>query len=52
MIRVKLPNRFAIRTTIKPVLSDYSKLDKTKVLMVKSIAECALGAFCNTFDMH
>ena len=45
--------------TVKPVLSGYSKIDKTKVLMVndslmkvESIAECSLGAFCNTFDLH
>ena len=43
-----------IYTTVKPVLSDHSKMDKTKVLMtngslmkVKSIAE-----FCNSFDLH
>ena len=35
------------------------KIDKTNVLMtngslmkVESIAECFLGAFCNTFDLH
>ena len=45
--------------TIKPVLSGYSKIDKTKILKingslmkVESIAECSLGAFCNTFDLH
>ena len=45
--------------TVKPVLSDHSKIDKTKVLKtngslmkVESIAECSLGAFCNTFDLH
>ena len=45
--------------TVKSVLSGYSKIDKTKVLMtngcllkVESIAECSLGAFCNTFDLH
>ena len=45
--------------TVKPVLSGHSKIDKTKVLMtngslmkVVSIAECSLGAFCNTFDLH
>ena len=45
--------------TVKPVLSDHSKEDKTKVLKtngslmkVKSIAECSLGAFYNTFDLH
>ena len=34
-------------------------IDKTKVLTtngslmkVESIAECSLGAFCNTFDLH
>ena len=45
--------------TVKTVLSDHSKIDKIKVLMtdgslmnVECIAECSLGAFCNTFDMH
>ena len=45
--------------TVKPVLSSHSKIDKTKVLKtngslmkVDSIAECSLGAFCNTFDLH
>ena len=22
------------------------------IMQVKSIAECSLGAFCNTFDLH
>ena len=45
--------------TVKPVYSDRSKIDKTKVLTtngslrkVESIAECSLGAFCNTSDLH
>ena len=45
--------------TVKPVLSGHSKIDKTKVLKtngslmnVESIAECSLGAFCNTFYLH
>ena len=45
--------------TVKLVLSNHSKKDKTKILKtngslikVKSIAECSLGAFCNTFDLH
>ena len=45
--------------TVKPVFSGHSKIDKIKVLktggslmQVKSIAECSLGAFCNTFDLH
>ena len=45
--------------TVKPVLSGHSKIDKTNILMtdgslmkVESIAECSLGAFCNTFDLH
>ena len=44
---------------IQPVLSGHSKINKTKVLMtngslmkVESIAECSLGAFYNTFDLH
>ena len=46
-------------STVKPVLRGRSKMDKTKVLKttgslmkVESIAECSLGAFCNTFDIH
>ena len=45
--------------TVKPVLSCHAQIDKTKVLKtngslmkVESIAECSLGAFCNTFDLH
>ena len=45
-----------VQTTVKPVLSSHSKIDKTKVLMrngilmkVESIAECSP---CNTFDLH
>ena len=45
--------------TMKLVLSGHSKMGKTKVLkpcgssmQVESIAECPLGAFCNTFDLH
>ena len=48
-----------IVTTMKPVLSGHSKIDKTKVvkpcsslMQVKSIAECSTGAFCNAFDLH
>ena len=45
--------------TVNPVLSGHSKIDKTNVLKthgslmkVENIAECSLGAFCNTFDLH
>ena len=45
--------------TVRPVLHGHSKIDKTKILKtngslmkVESIAECSLGAFCNTFDLH
>ena len=45
--------------TVKPVLSKHSKIDKTKVskpcgilMQVKSTAECSMGAFFNTFDLH
>ena len=45
--------------TVKPALSCHSKIDKTKVLKtngslmkVESIAECSLGAFCNTLDLR
>ena len=49
----------SIGITVKPVLSDHSKIDETKVLktcgslvQVQSIAECSVGAFCTTFDLH
>ena len=45
--------------TVKRVLNGHSKIDKTKILKticslmkVEGIAECSLGAFCNTFDLH
>ena len=45
--------------TVKPVLSGHSNIDKTIVLntdyhlmKVESIAECSLGAFCNTFELN
>ena len=45
--------------TVKPVLAGHSKIGKAKALKthgslmkVESIAECSLGAFCNTFDLH
>ena len=45
--------------TVESVLSGHSKIEKTKVfktngslMKVESIAECSLGAFCNTFDLH
>ena len=44
---------------VNPGLSGYSKIDKAKVsktngslMKVESIAECSLGAFCNTFDLN
>ena len=54
-----LPTRCPEVSTVKPVISGHSKIDKTKVLKrngslmkVESIAECSLRAFCNTFDLH
>ena len=50
---------FETVVTVKPVFSGHLKIDKTKVLKandslmkVESTAECSLGAFCNTFDLH
>ena len=47
------------KTTVRPVVSGHSKIDKTKVLKtngslmkVKCIAECSRGAFCSTFDLY
>ena len=46
-------------TTVKPVLSGHSKIDKKltsktdyRLMQVKSIAECSKRAFCNSFDLH
>ena len=48
-----------LKNFVKPVLSGHSKIHKTKVfktngtlMKVESIAECSLGAFCNSFDLH
>ena len=57
---LKKPHSFTSEfISVKPFLSGHSKIDKTKALeingslmMVESIAECSLGAFCNTFDLH
>ena len=45
--------------TVKPVLSDHSKIDKAKDLksfgsfiQVISMQNAPIGAFCNTFDLH
>ena len=50
---------FIKKQAVKSVLSRNSKIDKTKIIKtngslmkVKSIAECSLGAVCNTFDLH
>ena len=50
---------FAMCNTVNPALSGHSKIDKTKVLKTngslmkaENIAECFLGAFCNTFDLR
>ena len=54
-----IPKYHELAHTVKPVLSGHPKIDKTKVLetngilmKVESIAECSLGAFCSTFDLH
>ena len=46
-------------STVKPVLSGHSKEDQRlvfktdyRLMQVKSIAECSMSAFCNTFDLH
>ena len=59
MSSVLLGSHVANANIVKPVLNGHSKIDKTKVLKtngslmkVESIAECSLGAFCNTFVLH
>ena len=53
-----VPYEWSIPEDFIKKLSHHSKIDKTKILMtngnltkVKSVAECSLGAFCNTFDL-
>ena len=53
----KVQERKKSAHTVKPVLSDHSKKDKDlradgSFLQVESVAECSLGAFSNTFDLH
>ena len=40
--------------TVKPVLRGHSKEDpkNSRIMQLKSIAECSHGAFCSTFDLH
>ena len=45
--------------TVKPALSDHSKIDKTKILMtngslmkVKVLQYALLGVFCNACDLQ
>ena len=52
-------NKGALLEYSKTCLKWPLKKDKTKVQMehgsemkVESIAECSLGAFCNTIDLH
>ena len=52
-------NLTCLKRPLKYRQNGHSNIDKTKVLMtngslmkVESIAECSLGAFCNTFDLH
>ena len=47
------------RTTVKPVLSGHSKIEKTKFLMtngstmqLESIAECSPWSILQYFDLH
>ena len=43
------------KTCLKqPLKRDNTKVLKTNgsLMKVESIAECSLGAFCNTFDLH
>ena len=51
--------RGLLDSTVDPVLGGHSNIDTAQVLKtndslmkVDSIAECSLGAFCNTFDLH
>ena len=44
----------SLQSTVKPLKNRYNKglKDNGSSMKVESIAECSLGAFCNTFDLH
>ena len=46
--------RALLNTTVKPLKNKQNKILMTNgsLMKVESIAECFLGAFCNTFDLH
>ena len=55
----RLSNSAVVACTVKPVLSGHSKRRPKLFLKtdyhfipVKSIAECSMGASCNTFGLH
>ena len=63
LYEIRCPNfigsKILLQNTAIPVLSNHSKINQAKILMtndslmkVESIAECSLGAFCNTFDLR
>ena len=43
---------YAGQSTVKPVISSHSKINKTKILTTNGSLMKVLGAFCNTFGMH
>ena len=55
-IIISLCTSSPMRNTVKPVLSGHSKKDKIKVFKtngsLRKVESIALGAFCNTFDLH
>ena len=46
------PASLAYRTTVKPVLSGHSKIDKTKILTTNGSLMKVESIAYNTFDMH
>ena len=58
-VNLKNDSKTVKHITVKPVLSGHPKripkfVFKTfyRLMQVKSIVECLMGAFCNTFDLH
>ena len=50
-----LPPKSTVKTCLKRPLENRQNKDQKangRLMKVESNAECSLGAFCNTFDLH
>ena len=53
-VKQKCPEVYSKTCVKRPLKNKQNKGIKTigSLIKVESIAECSLGAFCNTFDLH